>query len=43
MSRNNETKHIKWHEICKCKCGLDASVIINNVGIKTNAGGNVKI
>ena len=26
MSRTNETKHIKWHETCKCKCGLDASV-----------------
>ena len=20
MSRTNETKHIKWHETCKCKC-----------------------
>ena len=25
MSRTNETKHIKWHETCKCKCRLDAS------------------
>ena len=22
----NETRHIKWHETCKCKCSLDASV-----------------
>ena len=26
MSRTNETRHIKWHERCKCKCRLDASV-----------------
>ena len=26
MSRTNETIHIKWHETCKCKCRLDASV-----------------
>ena len=26
MSRTNETRFIKWHEICKCKCRLDASV-----------------
>ena len=24
MSRTNETRHIKWHETCKCKCRLDA-------------------
>ena len=29
MSRTNETRHIKWHESCKCKCGLDASVCNN--------------
>ena len=23
-SRTNETRHIKWHETCKCKCRLDA-------------------
>ena len=23
MSRINETRHIKWHETCKCKCRLD--------------------
>ena len=29
MSRTNETKHIKWHETCKCKCRLDA-IVCNN-------------
>ena len=29
MSRPNETRHIEWHEICKCKCRLDASVCNN--------------
>ena len=26
MSRTNETRHIKIHETCKCKCRLDANV-----------------
>ena len=26
ISRINETRHISWHETCKCKCRLDASV-----------------
>ena len=29
MWRANETRHIKWHETCKCKCRLDASVCNN--------------
>ena len=29
MSRTNETRHIKWHRTCKCKCRLD-STIYNN-------------
>ena len=29
MSRNNETKYIKWHKTCKCICRLDASVCNN--------------
>ena len=29
MSRTNETRYIKWHETCKCKCRLDASVCNN--------------
>ena len=29
MSRTNETRFIKWHEKCKCKCRLH-SVIFNN-------------
>ena len=24
MSRNNEARHIEWHETCKCKCKLHA-------------------
>ena len=26
MSRTNEIRHIEWHNTCKCKCILDASV-----------------
>ena len=29
MSRANETRHIKWHKTCKCKCRLDASICNN--------------
>ena len=29
MSRTNETRHIKCHETCKCKCRLDESVCNN--------------
>ena len=29
-SRTNEIRHIKWHETCKCKRRLDASVCNNN-------------
>ena len=29
MSRTNETRHIKWHETCKCICRLDA-IVCNN-------------
>ena len=29
MSRTNETRFIKWHEKCKCKCRLDA-IVCNN-------------
>ena len=29
VSRTNETRHIDWHEMCKCKCRLDASVFNN--------------
>ena len=29
ISRTNETRHVKWHETCKCKCRLDASVYNN--------------
>ena len=26
MSKTNETRYIKWHETCKCKCRLYPSV-----------------
>ena len=29
ISWTNETRHIKWHETCKCKCRLDASIYNN--------------
>ena len=29
MSRTNETRHIKWHETCKCICRLN-KIICNN-------------
>ena len=29
MLRTNETRHIKWHETCKCRCRLGASVCNN--------------
>ena len=28
-SRSNQTRHTEWHESCKCKCRLDASVCNN--------------
>ena len=43
MSRTNETRHIEWHETCKCKCRLDGSVCnISSVGMMINAGVNAK-
>ena len=43
MSRTNETRHVEWHEMCKCdwKCGANVW-IIHNVGIKINADVNAK-
>ena len=29
ISRTSEARHIKWHETCKCKCRLDASLCNN--------------
>ena len=29
MSSSNETSHIEWHETCKCKCRLGASICNN--------------
>ena len=36
MSRTNETRRIKWHETCKCKCRLDASVCNNKQRLNDN-------
>ena len=40
MSRTNETRYIKLHKTCKCKCRLDASVCNNKQ--RWNARVNVK-
>ena len=29
MSRTNETRHIEWHETCKCECKFGANVYNN--------------
>ena len=29
MTRTNETRHIEWHETCKCKCRLNVRVCNN--------------
>ena len=43
MSRTNETRHIKWHKTCKCKCRLDASICNNKQRWNViNADVNVK-
>ena len=43
MSRNNETRHIKWHETCKCICRLDKIIlIVNKDGMKINVDVNAK-
>ena len=26
VPKSNQTRHIEWHETCKCKCRLDSSV-----------------
>ena len=44
-SRTNETRHIEWHEMCRCKFRLDSSVCNNkhcNVAIMINTGVNTK-
>ena len=32
MSRTNETRPVSWHEICTCKCRLDAGVYNDKQG-----------
>ena len=36
MSRTNETRFLKWHEKCECKCRLDAIVCNNKQCWNTN-------
>ena len=36
MLRTNETRHIKWHKTCNCKCRLDASICNNKQRYKDN-------
>ena len=43
MLRNNETRHINWHETCKCICRLDKIiVIVSKDGKKINVDVNVE-
>ena len=43
MSRTNETRHIEWHETCKCICRLHAAFpIINNDRMVISASVNAK-
>ena len=40
----NETRHIEWHETCKCICRLDKIfVIVNKDGMKINVDGDARI
>ena len=32
MARTNETRHMEWHKTCKCKCRLDASDNLCDIG-----------
>ena len=38
MSRTNNARRIEWHETCKCKCRLDASVCNNEQRCKELIG-----
>ena len=43
MSRTNETRHVKWHEMFKCKCiQMQVFVTISKGEIMINAGVNAK-
>ena len=42
MSRINETRHIEWHEMRKCRCRMQVFVIISKGGMKINADVNAK-
>ena len=36
MSRTNETRHIEWHEACKCKCKFGANVCNDKQSLNKN-------
>ena len=36
MPITNGTRHIEWHETCKCKCRLDANVCNNKQRCNTD-------
>ena len=43
MTLTNETRHIKWHETCKCYVDQrELFVIANNDGIKINVDVSMK-
>ena len=42
MSWSNQTKHIEWHETCKCRLDSSVFVITNIDGMKVNVGVNVE-
>ena len=43
ISRTNETRHIKWHETCKCIYRLNKIIlIVNKDGMKINVDVNAK-
>ena len=40
MPRTTETRHIEWHETCKCKCILDSNVCNNKQRWNNNNNNN---
>ena len=43
MSRANETRYIKWHKTCKCRCRLDASICNNKQRWNADADADVNV
>ena len=36
MSKTKETRHIEWHETCKCECKFGANVCNNKQRLNKN-------